>query len=141
MKLGSLAASRPAYYDRNATNTWSWYAADNSPHAPTSRVSITVAAGKKFMVDGAFVYIVVSTAQTVAGRNSLNIEVTDGTSYLPIARCENGGTSVVNQYFSGQGTLQTTVYAGQTIQGQSYMTGTGGTHYQFLSIKGTTFDA
>lgn len=141
MKVTSYAVARPSYYDRNATNTLAWYSDSVTPHATTARASITVAAGKKLMVDGAFVYIVIYTAQTVAGRNGINIEVTDGSSYMPIARCENQGTSVVNQYFSGQGTLQTTVYAGQTIQGQTFMLGTGGTHFNFLSIKGITFDA
>ena len=140
MRLGSLSAARPAYYDRNATSNLQAYTASVAPHADTQRWIVTVATGKKALVEMGVAH---------SRRTNVAAPVRESAAYL---RIDSGATSVnfpitansnntidytvVYQYSSAP-----TLYAGESLSGRTYDFSTGGTVYYFVGAKLTVFDA
>lgn len=142
MKLGSLAASRAAYYDRNATSQLIQYVAQVTPHVDTLRATYTTPAGKKAYVEAATVYIRCETAPTVAGRNIGLVRVTDTLSNLiDIARIDKLANATQNASYSVTSTTMPTIYAGETMTLRTTDTSTGGLVDYVLGAKVTQFDA
>lgn len=136
MKLGSLSAARPQYYDRNAASISGNYGATVGPHGATTRFTYTVPAGKKCIAEAVFSSVTRATVATTAGLvgiyagtstvRSVNIVTTNNT--VPVC-------------VQDKGTTQLTVYAGATFTGVSSDASTGGTNEIIIQFNGTEFDA
>lgn len=140
MKLGSLAAGRPAYYDRNAFARTDEYTATVGPHGFTQRFTYTVPSGKKGILEFGYVYIQRVTAPGVAGLYLAHVQCVSSGIQLRTPIIEN------NSAVAGLG-IQTllpmslTIYAGETIAGQTVDFSTGGTVQFSLQAKSTIYDA
>lgn len=141
MKLGSLAASRPAYYDRNASTSIASYGGDVAPHAPTTRFTTTVASGKKLLIETTEQYLFTSTAPTVAGRVYSQVQITSGGNIVAIGRIDQIQSATVNSMNNLVVPQAVTVYAGETVTGSTYNGSTGGTVFHNIAYKGTQYDA
>jgi len=135
MKVTSYAVARPAYYDRNATSSYNQYSGVVGPHAETTRWTVTIAAGKKMLVEQiGITYFNVSVA-TVAGSYASNIFIVG--QYLA-----SQGSSV--NVVATQGALyltgNITLYAGETMYATTYNYATGGTVAHSMTYKATQFD-
>lgn len=140
MRLSSLAAARPAYYDRNASSFSAAYAATVAPHANTTRWTYTVASGKKLLVESAAAYAIRTAAATVNSYGWGLVTTYDGTNYTNILPMVINLTALaaVDRAYMGQ---SVTVYAGQQILGATWDTATGGTIQWEIDAKGTIYDA
>lgn len=139
MKLGSLSAARPAFYDRNATSTLLNYGNSLAPHAPTTRWTTTVAAGKKANVETSMVMYYRITAATAASEYSCDQLITSGaTTSRPLYAVSNSNTTY-NQY--AQFLVTYTLFAGEQLDFRTYDASTGGTMYFQGSAKLTIFDS
>jgi len=139
MRVSSYAVARPSYYDRNATSSLSSYAANLGPHADTTRWTVTVAAGKKSLVELGATYSRRITVATVAGEYGSYIQLTSGATnvYFPATATVSNVVDFTNSaQYSGSPTL----YAGETIAGHTYDLCTGGIVNYTVAAKLTTFD-
>ena len=139
MRVGSLAAARPAFYDRNAAGNVASYGATVAPHGVTTRWTITIAAGKKAFSELLVIYMERNTAATTPG------------TLLGIWQCNSG--TFVNQYSTSNTvgyvssqtyTPTTTLYAGETssaLTADGSSGATPGTVTFVINFKYTTFDA
>ena len=136
MKVTSYAVGRPAYYDRQSSSTVILYSGTLAPHSLTTRVTSTIPAAQKYMVEFANGYTGRVTAFTVTGNSGVLVYVT--------------GVSLINIY----GTLATTtastvaqqavnmvVVGGEVIYGATQDSSIGGTVFYDLNIKSTAFTA
>lgn len=139
MRLSSLAAARPAYYDRNATSVADGYFADVGPHATTVRFTRTVAAGKKLVVEFANSSVLRTTVAAPVGTYVayINVQSTTGLRLTDIFSRDN------TLYFSTRQATpaSVTIYAGEQYTGETYDLSTGGTITYLHQIKGTQYDA
>ena len=142
MKLGSLAAARPAYYDRNAASVTVQYVGNTiAPHVDTIRNTYTVASGRKLLLE--------------LGHSALNRQVAaapvglfNGTIYIAAAGntpryCHNmskdntvAPADIIVQVFGN-----VTVYASETVNVLTADYSTGGSVNYVVMWKGTTYDA
>lgn len=141
MRVASLGVARPAYYDRNATNTWNAYAASGvAPHAGTTRWTLTIASGKKCILEVGNITIWRETVAAPVGQ------------VLGLLRLVSGATTGdVGIVAVSSNTLQTqtaiivpygtTLYSGDVFSAVTADASTGGTNYYNLIAKGTIFDA
>ena len=140
MSKGSSIAVRPAYYDRNAATQTGEYSGFLAPHGFTQRFTYTVPSGRKGRLEYAYVYI-----QRTAVPSSANL-------YLAHLQCISGGIQLRvplvenNSAVTGLGICTTfpmdvTVYAGETIAGQTVDFSTGGTVQYVMQYKATIYDA
>ena len=139
MRLSSLASARSAYYDRNATATYSTYVAGVVPHTYTVRWTFTCAAGKKAIMEAATITIAVQGVATVNGSRESFIRVTNpsqATMLYGVLTTNTGGALT----FVASPT-QPTFYAADTITGNTYDSSTGGTTYFDVNGKFTSYDA
>jgi hypothetical protein len=140
MRVSSYAVARPNYYDRNATGSYQTYAATLGPAGLTTRWTITVASGKKGLIEYARAFCDRRSVATVAGQFSSWLQITSGATT---------GTLLFSNSFSN--TLYTqvnlnlasaiTLYAGETFFYQTYDDSTGGTIAYQGDSKVTLFDA
>ena len=141
MRLSSLASARPAFYDRNSTSSLSVYNADVAPHAETSRVSVTVAAGKKHTVEALTLQVLRTSAGSVIGYAAGRAYIyPSGVSQSKLAECflyNNTAYQEKIQIYSPGITL----YPGDNIALASLDTTTGGTVTYLLVYKATIYDA
>ena len=142
MRVGSLAAARPAYYDRNATSQTITYSAVVAPHADTLRATYTTPAGKKAYVEAAAVYIRCETAPTIAGRNVGVVRITDvSANLIDIARIDKLSKTVASNSYAVTSTTMPTIYAGETMTIRTIDFSTGGSVDYVIGAKVTQFDA
>ena len=136
MKLGSLSAARPQYYDRNAASVSGNYGATVGPHAVTTRFTYTVPTGKKCLIEAAYSSIIRASAAGTLGVIALYA----GTNTV---RAMNlyVYNNTVNTYYSDKAVTQLTVYGGASYYAVSADTSTGGTSEIIIQFNGTEFDA
>ena len=139
MKLGSLAAARPAYYDRNAVSVVQSYNAVVAPHTTTSRWAYTIASGKKALIEYGQQYTYRKTVATTSLEfQAYTLLTVGGTDYVFLAR------PVVDNTVAGgnnlQVTTQATIYAGEVLTAYTYDQCTGGTISFGITYKFTSYD-
>ena len=141
MKIGSLAAARSAFYDRNATSGLADYAGSSiAPHALTTRWTITCAASKKINLEFMRASVKRDTAATTLATVYVVGRVTSGAStgdivYIMVQ--DNTLTFRTDQIVPSGVTL----YAGESVAAQTLDNCTGGTMSYSISSKYTIFDA
>ena len=140
MKVTSYAVARPAYYDRNASSTIGAYVATVAAHGNVVRWTVTVASGKKLLIEGGLCTHWQVTAPTTAGARFGLIRITSGTDIFDLAFA-NAQSSTLNLQFSDKANTIATVYAAENVAGTTGDASTGGTVFYDVGIKGTTFDA
>ena len=142
MRIGSLAAARPTYYDRNGVSlAYEYTSYGIAPHAETQRWTYTVPAGKKAYVETfrAFVYRI--TAATSPNRYAAAIFVnpSGGGSYKIIEATSYSNVADTSQVLNVGGSIL--LFAGDQIAGYTLDASTGGTLIVSVSIKVSQFDA
>lgn len=140
MKVTSYAVSRPAYYDRDATASQGSYDAGGvAPHAATTRVTTTVAAGKKLLVEVLFLSFRRNTSATVA--NSVTLATyavtTLGVGVMP--RLDSVSNTLGLQF--SQQSQHFTLFGGERLDINSEDLSTGGSMLISAGFKGVTFNA
>ena len=140
MKLGSLAAARPALYDRNATSQINSGTYNVGPHALTTRITVTVATGKKLLLETLNYTVARLTAATLVGEYQAYWQVTSGanSAYLVSSPLYSNTVALIDRV---QLATQTTIYVGETLTMATYDGSTGGTVSYGGNLKGTIFDA
>ncbi len=141
MKVTSYAVARPAYYDRNSTSTFGLYNDLIAPAGLTTRVTSTVAAGKKLQLEALGCTITTQTVSAPAGRNIALVAISNGVSSADLVRIDATNTNVAGSFRQDVKSLVLTLFAGETVFGQTLDFSTGGTQYFGLFFKGSTFDA
>ncbi len=140
MKVTSYAVARPNYYDRNATPQTNESSVTVGPHNFTTRYTVTIAAGKKAILEFGYVSLqratVAATASNYVGAvlcvsSSINIRAPflEATSNVALAQ--------VSLAFP----LNLTIYAGERIESLTADFSTGGTVFYTLQSKATIYDA
>jgi len=139
MKVTSYAVARPAYYDRSATSFSGGYDAVLAPHTDVTRVSVTVAAAQKVILEGVNMSILRLSSATVLGLVGFhsNVQSTAGFRMTDISSYNNV-TNVRERQFEA---LNVTIYAGESFTATTTDSSTGGTVYYIIQYKGTTFSA
>lgn len=142
MKLGSLAAARPQYYDRNSVDNGANYSAVSiAPHTSTVRWTVTAASNKTIYVDCGLAFLQRSTVPTVMQGANCQVFVTpNGASLLPILT-SNLLNSTVGSYDRATMTGSVLLKAGSNIQGITSDYSTGGDFTYIVTCHYTTFDA
>ncbi len=140
MKVTSYAVSRPAYYDRDATASQGSYDAGLvAPHAFTTRITTTVAAGKKMLVEVLFL----SFRRQVAAGTSSSVTLASyaitglGTAVMPRV---DGVATTVGLMFSVQAS-DFTLFGAERLDIYSEDQSTGGSMLFSAGFKGVTFNA
>lgn len=142
MELLNLAASRPAWYDRNPVTKRNYYAAVGlAPHADTQRWVYTVPAAKKFVVQTVDVHCTRVTAAAPVGRvwNYINLTPNGGAAGGVLTRFMWGNN--VGDHLEGVIGGQPTLLAGDVLEGHTRDEGTGGTVDYANETTGVEFDA
>lgn len=136
MRISSYAVARPAYYDRNATASTSSYSAAPAPAGDVTRWSVTVASGKKILVEASYCSVTRQSAPTV------------GALYYATVFCSGIIINSIADTSTVVGTTQSrivtgmiTAYPGDVIYGLTSDSSTGGTVFFNVQYKGTQFDA
>lgn len=140
MRLSSLASARPAYYDRNATTTVLSTGITVAPHSQTTRVTSTIAAGKKAYIEYVYGMMIRVTAATTAGFMQITPRFTSGGTSAILAQVitvTNSLTTAETKTITGTITL----YGGEVFDINSQDQSTGGTVYYEIAAKLTNFDA
>lgn len=136
MRLSSLAAARPAYYDRNATSSYQIYGSSLTPHAATTRFTVTVASGKKQLIEAAFVNFTREIAATIVGLNYAQVTVNGVT--ISQTQMTNNTVGAGNTYITTGGI---TAYPADVIVGTTADQSTGGQIYFNVQYRATQYDA
>lgn len=129
------------YWDRNAAEKADTYEGTLAPHSITTRITYTVAAGKKAFVDTAFCATIRAVVATSPGDVLSKIALTpNGLGTVALLRANQ----YVNTY--GENTYQNLggsmlVLAGGVLIGQTQDTSTGGNCAFNLSYHAIEFDA
>jgi len=140
MKVSSFAVARPAYYDRNATATYSTYNSSGiAPHTYTVRWTYTVPAGKKAIMETATILISTQVVATVNGSREAYIRVTSPSSATIIYLGNTTNTALAFTFIAAP--TQPTFYAADAITGNTFDSGTGGQVYYDINGKFTAYDA
>lgn len=136
MRVASLGVARPAYYDRNATASTSSYSGNPAPAADVTRWSVTVASGKKILVESSYCSVTRTTAPTTGGL------------YYSTVFCSGIVINSISDTSTVVGTTQSrivtgmiTAYPGDVMYGLTSDLSTGGTVFFNVQYKGTQFDA
>ena len=140
MRLSSLAAARPAYYDRNATSVLQSYAAIIAPAGYTIRWTYTCPTGKKAVAEAISVRLWRQTAATTLGTAYGEIRTVVGTDYQINTFVLVYDNSLTTSYFNACPT-QATLYAGEQLTAATNDTTTGGTIAYVMAAKLTQYDA
>ena len=136
MKVTSYAVGRPAYYDRQSSSAVTVYSGILAPHSLTTRVTLTIPAAQKFMVEFANGYTGRVTAFTVTGNSGVLVYVT-GVSLINIY----GTLATTSSSAVAQQAVNMVVVGGEVIYGATQDSSTGGTVFYDLNIKSTAFAA
>ena len=140
MRLSSLASARPAYYDRNATSSLQSYNGSVAPHSATTRWTVTIATGRKAIIEQSTVTYTRLTAATTLGLAENSIQITSGatTAYATVIYQYNNAVYANGVQATG---AMPTLYAGETLACTTYDQSTGGTVFYHASSKLTLYDA
>ena len=141
MRLSSLAAARPAFYDRNAVSTIATYSGTLSQHVTTTRWTLTVAAGTKLLVELGETLIGTATVAVTPLRVRADVRITSGANVISCCVTDIQQPSTVTQYYGQNNPLSVTIYAGETVSGTTSNDSATGTVYMAVSAKGTTYSA
>ena len=141
MKITSYAVARPAYYDRGAVTTIQSYGADTAPHVTTTRFTTTVAAGTKLIVEVALAFTMTTSVATVSGRGFSQVMVASGGNNVDLSRVDQIQLTTSQVATQQLIPLQLTVYASETVVGNTSNGSTGGTLFHVVGFKGTTYAA
>ena len=141
MKVSSYAVARPADYDRNAVSTIQSYGADTAPHVTTTRFTTTVAAGTKLIVEVALAFTMTTGVATVSARGFSQVLVASGGNNVDLSRIDQIQLTTSLAATQQLIPLQLTVYASETVVGNTANGSTGGTMFHVVSFKGTTYAA
>lgn len=137
MKLGSLASARPIYYDRNASLTTAGYYNTVGPHATTTRFTVTAASNKHIFVDAGSAVLMRATAATLVDYARGSLQQPAGQIICPSFLYNNTVGATNTSILSGS----ILVTAGNSLVGETYDQGTGGTILYSMFIHGVIFDA
>lgn len=141
MRVASLGVARPAYYDRNATSQVNAYSAGGiAPHAATTRWTVTVASGKKLLVEVATCIMVRETAATTPDQYKSTVEITSGATTMVVVP-NYSYSNTVSAITTQSSPAAMTIYAAETIYGQTRDVSVGGTIFYAVNLKGTVYDA
>ena len=141
MKVTSYAVARPAYYDRQATSFAAAYdAASVGPHGSTARISATVAAGNKTLIEAVVMYVTRETVATVRANQSVVSYAITTPANVPLTRTQQV-TNVAGTTAGDQSQAAFTLYAGEQYQAFTFDLGTDGLGTYTIGVKGTTFQA
>jgi len=136
------AVARPDWYDRNPISKNDNYdILDITPHSTTTRLTYTVPAGKKAMLEILQATVRRRTAATTLGRAYALWQFTpsgDLTKILLFSRVEDNTVGAKDDHALG---TTMAMYAGDRIDGNTYDGSTGGTCDYTLSYKITEFNA
>ena len=141
MKVTSYAVARPSYYDRNATSyAGAFDTGGVAPHAPTTRVTTTVAAGRKLLIELVYILGIRGGVAAPVGEVSIYQSVASGASSIPLVRVTytNNTTGTA---FSTQAAGALTIYPGEVYACGTYDNSTGGNNTYVIGVKGTQYDA
>jgi len=136
------AVARPAWYDRNPISRIDHYwGLTVAPHALTTRLTYTVPAGKKAILEALQVRCIRRTAATTVGLVYAVAYITpSGASEKELLDCYLFTNNVGDKDGQAlQGTV--TLFAGDVLGLKTYDGSTGGTVDYFLAYKLTEFDA
>lgn len=141
MRVSSLGVARPAYYDRNSSNSLSVYNADITPHAETNRISVTVASGKKHNVEILTLQVLRTAAAGAVGYAAVRSYITpSGGSQYKFAECflynNTAYTEKIQTISPG-----VTLYPGDNLSESTLDTSTTGTCTFLVVYKATVYDA
>lgn len=140
MRVASLGVARPAYYDRNATVINANLAIDVAPHADTTRITITVAAGKKALIENVFGLARRTTAATVAG-NVNPYSFISSSGGAPFLEDMVFNSATVGTQVRSSNIQPVTLYASDVLYCQTGDASTGGTVLYRWGVKATSYDA
>jgi len=136
------AVARPAWHDRNPIPSWQSYeAAGVAPHGATTRWTYTVPAGKKAIMEYAFLSLTRSGAPTTVGTAFcfLYYQPSGGSSHILYdASLRDATVGNVKEIASPTSLM---LNAGDAVRGYTQDTSTGGTIDYILNVKFTEFDA
>ena len=135
--------ARPAWYDRNPTTLVDSFTGSAAPHAPTTRISYTVPAGKKAIVETLAAKVIrmaaASTPELVTAQFLLTPSGGEERVLLG-AYLTSAQNSPKDSDSLGIGP-SLTLFPGDYIRGITFDLSTGGLVYYVLILKLTVFDA
>ena len=139
MKVTSYAVARPSYYDRGAIAFSGGYADTLAPHAETVRISVTIAAGRKVLIEGVNASVTrATTAATLSyAQLYVNIQATAGFRMADILTTTNVLAARTREIVYPA----TTIYAGEVFTAATSDASTGGTNVYIVQYRGTDFTA
>lgn len=139
MSTAILNPARAAYYDRNATSTSASYGGTVTQHGPTTRYTVTVAAGTKLLIEAAETFILTLTAATTPLRIVSRVLITSGANTQSLCATDiTQSASTTTPNFLIQ-PLAVTAYAGDTVTGVTFMDSVTGSANVATSFRGTTY--
>lgn len=139
MKVASYAVGRPAYYDRNASSFLGVYDVGSvAPHGATTRITITLAATRKLLVEAVVFTLTKGSVSAPVGEAAIYSYVI-GSTAVPLTR-NASSSNVTNNVVSNQSNASFTVFGGESYSIGTYDTSTGGTNNYVAGAKGTQFD-
>lgn len=141
MSTSILTPARAAYYDRNATSQVNAYAGSAiAPHAATTRWTVTVASGKKLLAEVTTCIMVRETAAATPDQYKSTVEITSGATTMVVVP-NYSYSNTVSAITTLSSPAAMTLYASETIYGQTRDVSIGGTIYYAINLKGTMYDA
>jgi len=136
------AVARPAWYDRNPISRVDSASADGvTPHGATDRLTYTVPAGKKALIEQADAKIWRQTAATTAGEVFVAFTVTPGGGSQQFVMRDAFFTNAVNDSAKLSMSPNMTLKAGDVFTIATFDGSTGGTTRYRLGYKLTEYDA
>jgi hypothetical protein len=144
MRLSSLAAARPAYYDRNPVPIFKYWTESFGPASGggTQVVIYTVPAGKLFLLAAYSAYYQISTALATPGTDGITLvyRINTGSGYANFHIISDNNTAL--NYVRGYDVSTSIVFkAGTIIQTLNQRTIiAGGAASLTGNIQGTEFD-
>jgi len=141
MRVSSYAVARPAFYDRNAAGFISSYNSNPGPHGETTRVTVTVAAGKKHSVEVMGLQLIRDTAPSATVFSAVRAYITpSGGTSTKFVELDLFST-VVNTTNTFYVPPPITLYPADVMIYNTVDSSTGGTITYNLVYKSTIFDA
>lgn len=137
MRVASLGVARPVYYDRNPSITTAGYYDTVGPHAATTRFTVTAAAGTKIFFDAGSAVVMRATAAAPVDYARASLQQPAGQIICPSFLYNNTVGATNTAILAGS----ILVTAGNSLVGETYDQGTGGTILYSMFIHGITFDA
>ena len=143
MRIGSLAAARPAYYDRNALSLMVIGTASAvGPHGFTTRVSQTCPAGTKYVLEYAHRTIERNTAATTSSWIYIINRVVDATATNAVNIFASGALyPTVGGISEDHMATAVTIYPAEVLAVLTRDDSTGGTVSYNVTNKLTSFTA